>query len=45
MAKSNKLPSSTGYFNKEMLEILKKGEEKEKKEKKAAPKKTGAKKK
>ena len=28
---AEKRPASTGYFNKEMLAILKKGEEKEKK--------------
>ena len=37
----SKLPASTGYFNKEMLEILKKGEKKDVKKKTTAPKKKG----
>lgn len=36
---AEKRPASTGYFNKEMLAILKKGEEKEKKAAKKTTKK------
>lgn len=37
----SKLTSSTGYFNKEMLEILQKGEKKDVKKKPTTPKKKG----